>query len=78
MKKGIVYIVEYPLIRGLSNVADITDHNSTDRFEMNESRSPLAFFISVKHFFKMQYELKPLAIQTAFNASKNIFNSMIC
>ena len=71
VKKGLIYIAEYPLMSGLSNIPDVLDLNPNDKRKMRRSRSPVAFFVSVNNYFTRQYELKPLAIQMDLNACKS-------
>ena len=57
-----VFIIDYKLLHGLSNVVDYTERNTTDRREMEESRSPFCTFVVVN--VRGGKELKPVAIQT--------------
>ena len=59
---GRVFIIDYNLLHGLSNVEDYTERNTTDRREMQESRSPFCAFVVAN--VEGAKELKPVAIQT--------------
>jgi hypothetical protein len=59
---GRIFIIDYKLLHGLSNVEDYTEKNTTDRREMEESRSPFCTFVTTN--VGGSKELKPVAIQT--------------
>lgn len=70
VKKGLVYILDYPVMNNATTVFDITDLNSKDQREMTSSTSPIAIFVSLIDSFSGKRELKPLAIQTDFAPCK--------
>ena len=59
---GKVFILDYKLLYGLTNVDDLTERNTTDRREMRESQSPFCTFVVAD--VGGAKELKPVAIQT--------------
>jgi hypothetical protein len=62
---GRVFIIDYRLLHGLSKVEDYTEKNTTDRREMEESRSPFCTFVVANVGDSQRAkELKPVAIQT--------------
>ena len=58
------------MIHNLTNIPDVLDPNPNDKREMRRSKSPIAVFASVKNCFTGTYELKSVAIQMDFDASK--------
>lgn len=71
-KEGSIFIADYPLIHNLTNIDDVLDLNPNDERKMRCSKSPIAVFASVKNCYTGTYELKAIAIQMDFNASKYI------
>ena len=69
-EEGLIFIADYPLIHNLTNVDDILDFNPNDEREMRYSKSPIAVFASVKNCFTGAHQLKAVAIQMDFDASK--------
>ena len=64
-------MIEYPLLRNLTNVPDILERKPKDGRKMRHSTGPLAFFLSVQNCVTKTYELKPVAIQMDFLACKD-------
>ena len=69
---GRVFIIDYKLLHGLSNVEDYTEKNTTDRREMQASRSPFCVFVVTN--VGDGKELKPVAIQTDLIKGEPIFH----
>ena len=70
IEEGSIFIADYPLIHRLTNIPDVLDSDPNDERNMRPSKSPIAFFASIKNCFTGIYELKSVAIQMDFNASK--------
>ena len=65
---GKVFVIDYKLLHGLNNVEDYTERNTTDRREMQKSRSPFCAFVVAN--VGGAKELKPVAIQTDLTAGE--------
>ena len=72
-EEGSIFIADFPLIHNLTNIPDVLDLNPNDNREMRLSKSPIAVFASVKNCYTGKYELKSVAIQTDYTASKYSF-----
>lgn len=71
IEEGVVYVVDYPLIHNLTNVADIGDINPTDERKMRRSMSPFGAFVSVEGNSGI-HSLKAVAIQVDMNSGNRI------
>ena len=73
---GRVFIIDYKLLHGLSDVEDYTERNTTDRREMAASRSPFCTFVTAN--VGGSKELKPVAIQTDLIKGDPSFGHAYC
>ena len=51
VKKGLVYILDYPEMNNITTMPDITDLNSKDQRQMKSSTSPIAIFVITRWVF---------------------------
>jgi hypothetical protein len=79
VESGRLFILDYPLLRGIKNIEDI-EVNDPNHREMRRSISPVTLFVSVpsdnQYTSKSENTLKPVAIQMDMNSGKSLWRNL--